>query len=307
MKARTKRSCAPAALWSTRKSAKPTLLGNRATIETRARELAVDLEGIQVIDPATYEHREFYALELFNLRQRRGVTLQEAHKQIKDRNVFGAMMVPMGDADSLVSGVTQHYPDTIRPALQIVRIREGLHRVCGGYVLITRKGEIFFLADTSVNIEPSAEDLFEIALCTAHMARRFDIVPRVAMLCFSSFGSVDHPVASKLRQAVELIQWADPALIVDGEIMADEALSPDLIEEQYRFSQLKGGADVLIFPDLASANIATKLLGKIGGGESIDPILMGSRPVHVLQRAATVDEIVNVAAIAVVDAQENDT
>jgi malate dehydrogenase (oxaloacetate-decarboxylating)(NADP+) len=236
------------------------------------------------------------------------VTLHEPQSLINDRNVFGSMMVHMGDADSLVSGVTQHFPDTIRPALQIVRMREGLHRVCGCYVLITRKGEIFFLADTSVNIEPTAEDLVEIALCTAHMARRFDIVPRVAMLSFSSFGNVDHPICAKVRKAVELIKFADPTLIVDGEIAADDALSAEVIEQEYPFSQLKGGANVLICPDLASANISTKRLAKIGGGEIIGPILMGmSRPVHVLQRTATVEEIVNVAAIAVVDAQENDT
>jgi malate dehydrogenase (oxaloacetate-decarboxylating)(NADP+) len=290
------------------KIGKPILLGNEASIRTRALDLGVPLDGMQLVDPATSGHREAYAQELFRLRQRRGVTLREAPKLIEDRNVFGSMMVHMGDADSLVSGVTQHFPDTIRPALQIVRMREGLHRVSGCYVLITRKGDVFFLADTSVNIEPSAEDLVEIALCTAHMARRFDVVPRVALLCFSSFGGVDHPIAAKVRKAVELIKFADPTLIVDGEIMADEALSPELIEEQYPFSQLKGGANVLIFPDLASANIATKLLAKIDGGQSIGPILMGmSRPVHVLHRTATADEIVNVAAIAVVDAQENDT
>ena len=188
--------------------------------------------------------------------------LQEAGTLINNRNVFGSMMVHMGDADALVSGVTQHFPDTIRPALQIVRMREGLHRVSGCYAVITRKGEVFFLADTSVNIEPTAEDLVEIALCTAHMARRFDLIPRVAMLSFSSFGGVDHPICTKVRKAVELIKFADPTLIVDGEIMADEALSPEIIEEHYPFSSLKGGANVLIFPDLASANIATQAGGQ---------------------------------------------
>ncbi|MGP8095221.1 MAG: phosphate acyltransferase [Candidatus Sulfotelmatobacter sp.] len=290
------------------KIGKPILLGNAAVIQARAQELGVDVEGMQIVDPVTSEHREAYALELFRLRQRRGVTLNEAHTLINDRNVFGSMMVRMGDADALVSGVTQHFPDTIRPALQIIRMREGLHRVSGCYVVITRKGEVFFLADASVNIEPTTEDLVEIALCTAHMARRFDISPRVAMLSFSSFGAVDHPICTKVRKAVELIKYADPTLIVDGEIAADDAVSPDVIEQQYPFSALKGGANVLIFPDLASANIATKLLAKIGGGETIGPILMGmSRPVHVLQRAATVEHIVSVAAIAVVDAQESDT
>ena len=286
----------------------PILLGDVTKIQARGRELGVDLEGMKIVDPATSEHREIYIQELFRLRQRRGVTLQEAETKMKDRNVFGSMMVHMGDADALVSGVTQHFPDTIRPALQIVRMREGLHRVSGCYAIITRKGDVFFLADTSVNIEPTAEDLVEIALCTAHMARRFDLSPRVAMLSFSSFGAVDHPICDKVRKAVELIKYADPTLIVDGEIQADEALSPEVIDELYPFSALKGGANVLIFPDLASANLACKLAAKIGGGELIGPILMGmSRPVHVLQRTATVEEIVNVAAIAVVDAQENDT
>ena len=290
------------------KIAKPILLGDATVIHSRAQELGVDIEGVKIVDPTTAEHREPYALELFRLRQRKGVTLNEAHTLIHDRNVFGSMMVRMGDADALVSGVTQHFPDTIRPALQIIRMREGLHRVSGCYVVITRKGEVFFLADASVNIEPTAEDLVEIALCTAHMARRFDISPRVAMLSFSSFGAVDHPICTKVRKAVELLKYADPTLIVDGEIAADDALSPDVIEQQYPFSALKGGANVLIFPDLASANIATKLLAKIGPCETIGPILMGmSRPVHVLQRTATVEQIVGVAAIAVVDAQESDT
>ena len=284
----------------------PLLLGNAAAIQARAQELGVDLEGMQIVDPMRSEHREAYARELFQLRQRCGVTQAEADTLIKDRNVFGSMMVRMGEAEALVSGVTQHFPDTIRPALQIVRIREGLHRVSGCYAMITRKGEVFFLADTSVNIEPTAEDLVEIALCTAQMARRFDVSPRVAMLSFSSFGSVEHPICTKVRKAVELLKYADPSLIVDGEIAADDAVSPEIIEQQYPFSALKGGANVLICPDLASANIATKLLAKIGDGEIIGPILMGmSRPVHILQRTATVEEIVNVTAIAVVDAQEN--
>ena len=285
----------------------PILLGDAAKIQTRAREFGVNIESMEIVDPAISMHREIYSQELFRLRQRKGVTLHEAETLLNNRNVFGSMMVHMGDADALVSGVTQHFPDTIRPALQIVRMREGLHRVSGCYAVITRKGEVFFMADTSVNIEPTAEDLVEIALCTAHMARRFDLTPRVAMLSFSSFGSVDHPISAKVRKAVELIKYADPTLIVDGEIMADEALSPETIQELYPFSSLKGGANVLIFPDLASANLACKLAAKVGGGELIGPILMGmSRPVHVLQRTASVEEIVNVAAIAVVDAQEND-
>jgi len=289
------------------KIAKPILLGDSATIQARVKELGLNLEGMKIVDPAVSELRELYIQELFRLRQRRGVTPSEARLLINDRNVFGSMMVHMGDADALVSGVSQPFPATIRPALQIVRMREGLHRVSGCYVMITRKGDVYFLADTSVNIEPTAEDLVEIALCTAQMARRFNITPRIAMLSFSSFGNVDHPICTKVRKAVELLHYADPTLIVDGEITADDALSPEVIEQSYPFSTLKGGANVLIFPDLASANTAYKLLATIGGAETIGPILMGmSRPVHVVLRNAQVEDIVGVAAIAVVDAQENE-
>ena len=290
------------------KIAQPILLGNQVVIRAIAEELSLSLEGMKIIDPVSSELRELYVQELYRLRQRRGVTLNAARGLINDSNIFGSMMVHMGDADAIVSGITQHFPDTIRPALQIIRMREGLHRVSGCYVMNTRKGEVFFLADTSVNIEPTAEDLVEIALCTAQMARRFDVTPRVAMLSFASFGAVDHPICSKVRKAVELLHYADPTLIVDGEITADDALSPEVIEKSYPFSTLKGGANVLIFPDLASANTAYKLLAKIGGAETIGPILMGmSRPVHILLPNAEVENIVAVAAIAVVDAQENDT
>ena len=289
------------------KIATPIVLGDLVVIQATAEELGLKLDGMKILDPLTSELRDSYIQELFRLRQRRGVTLSEAGNRIDDCNLFGSMMVHMGDADALVSGVTQNFADTIRPALQIVRMREGLHRVSGCYALIARKGQVYFLADTSVNIEPTAEDLVEIALCTAQMARRFDITPRVAMLSFSTFGSVDHPICSKVRKAVELLHYADPTLIVDGEIMADDALSPEVIAKSYPFSSLKDGANVLIFPDLASANTAFKLLAKIGEAETIGPILMGmSRPVHVLLRSAQVEDIVNVAAIAVVDAQENE-
>ena len=289
------------------KIAKPILLGSEAAIRAKAAEYGVCLDEMQILDPTNAPLRDSYVHELFRLRQRRGVTLNDAKCLISNPNVFGSMMVHMGEADALISGVTQHFPDTIRPALQIVRMREGLHRVSGCYAMITRKGDIYFLADTSVNIEPTAEELVEIAFCTAHIARRFDVVPRVAMLSFSSFGSVNHPICAKVRKAVELLRYADPTLIVDGEIAADDAVSPEAIEQSYPFSSLKGGANVLIFPDLAAANTALKLLAKIAGAETIGPILMGmSRPVHVLQRSAQVEDIVNVAAIAVVDAKENE-
>jgi malate dehydrogenase (oxaloacetate-decarboxylating)(NADP+) len=283
----------------------PILLGEAGAIRRNIAELGLELNGVRIADPQTSPLRARYIQELFRLRQRRGMTVSEARQQISNRNIFASMMLHMGDADALVSGVTQHFPETIRPALQIVRVREGLHKVSGCYAMITRKGDVYFLADTSVNIEPTAEDLVEIALCTAQTARRFDIEPKVAMLSFSSFGSTQHPQCEKVRRAVELLHRADPTLVVEGELMADDAVSSEL-EQQYPFSQLKGGANVLIFPDLDSANIAYKLLSKIGGGETLGPILMGmSKPVHLLSRGAEVEEIVNVTAIAVVDAQEN--
>ena len=283
----------------------PLLLGDPATIHARAAALGLSLRDVRILDPATTLAREDYVEELFRLRQRRGMTLTEARILLKDRNVFASMLVHMGDADALVAGVSQHFPDTIRPALQIVRMREGLHRVSGCYPLIMRGGTLLFLADTSVNIDPTAEDLVEIALCTAETARRFDVVPRVAMLSFSSFGSTKHPHCEKVRKAVDLLHKADPTLCVDGEITADAAVSPEMLEQLYPFSSLKGGANVLIFPDLNSANIAYKLLSKVGGAETLGPILMGmSKPVHLVQRGADVEEIVNAAAIAVVDAQE---
>lgn len=289
------------------KIATPILLGNAATIQAKTAELGLDLTGSKIVDPTSSPLREAYIQELFRLRQRRGVTLTEARTLIDERNIFASMMVHMGDADALVSGVSQHFPDTIRPALQIIRMREGLHRVAGCYPLITRDGQLLFLADTSVNIDPSAEDLVEIALCAAQEARRFDLVPRVAMLSFSNFGSTKHPFCDKVRKAVELLHQADPTLIVDGEIMADVAVSPEKLEQTYPFSSLKGGANVLVFPDLASANITYKLLTTVGGAEILGPILMGmARPVHLLARGAEVEEIVNVVAIAVVDARESE-
>ncbi len=289
------------------KIAFPILLGNPEVIRQRGKDLALDLTGIKVVDPTSSTLCEPYIQEFFRIRQRRGVTLNEARSLIKDHNVFGSMMVRMGDADALVSGVSQHFPDTIRPALQIIGTREGLKKVSGCYLMITRSGRLFLLADPSVNIDPTAEDLVEIALCAAQTARRFDLTPRVAMLSFSSFGSTRHPQCDKVRKAVELLHKADPTLVVDGEVMADVAVSAELLEKNYPFSTLKGGANVLIFPDLGSANIAYKLLSKLGGGETLGPILMGmNKPVHVVSRDTEVEEIVNVSALAVVDAQEND-
>jgi malate dehydrogenase (oxaloacetate-decarboxylating)(NADP+) len=289
------------------KIARPILLGDISVIRSRAAELGVELDEMEIVDPKLSESRELYIQELYWLRQRRGVTLREAHELIDNRNYFASLMVHMGNADALVAGVTQHYPDTIRPALQVIKVRDGIHKVSALYTLVTRKGDMLFLADCAVNIDPSAENLAEIALCAAEAARRFDVTPRIAMLSFSNFGSTDHPECEKVRRATAIVKQRDPLLIVDGEVMADTAVVPGMIERDYPFSVLKGGANVLIFPNLASANIAYKLLMRVGGAEALGPILMGLRqPAYVLPRGAEVEDIVNSAALAVVEAEETE-
>ncbi len=286
------------------KIAQPILLGNEDSIRCKAEKLGVSLESMTLVDSENSNLREAYAQEYYKIRQRRGVTPSEAHELIGNRNLFGSMMVHMGDADALVSGVAQHYPETIRPALQVVGVREGIHRVSGLYILLTRKGDLLFLADCSVNIDPNAEDLAEIAICAADAARQFQVEPRVAMLSFSNFGSTQHPYCEKVRKATELLKAREPLLMVDGEMMADTAVTPEMLQQDYPFSTLKGAANVLIFPDLQSANTAYKLLMRLGGAEAIGPLLMGmSKPVYVLPRGADVEDIVNIASIAVVDAQ----
>jgi malate dehydrogenase (oxaloacetate-decarboxylating)(NADP+) len=286
------------------KIARPILLGDASVIRSRAAELGVELDEMDVVDPKLSKSREVYIQELYWLRQRRGITLREARDLIDNRNYFASLMVRMGDADALVAGVSQHYPDTIRPALQVIKVCDGIHKVSALYTLVTRKGDMIFLADCAVNIDPSAEDLAEIALCAAEAARRFDVAPRVAMLSFSNFGSTDHPECEKVRRATAIVKERDPLLMVDGEVMADTAVVPGMIERDYPFSALKGGANVLIFPNLASANIAYKLLMRVGGAEALGPILMGLRkPAYVLPRGAEVEDIVNSAALAVVEAE----
>ncbi|MDX1489084.1 MAG: phosphate acyltransferase, partial [Acidiferrobacterales bacterium] len=203
-------------------------------------------------------------------------------------------------------GLTQHYSDTIRPALQIIRVRPDTNKIAGVYMMIF-KNDVKFFADTTVNIEPSAEDLAEIAIEAAQVARRFNIEPRVAMLSFSNFGSTHHPLAEKVRLATEIVRSRAPALVVDGEMQADTAVMEEILNETYPFNTLKAAANVLVFPSLDAGNIAYKLMQRLGGAEAIGPILTRLRkPVHVLQRGAEVDEIVNMAAIAAVDAQEGD-
>jgi malate dehydrogenase (oxaloacetate-decarboxylating)(NADP+) len=286
------------------KIAHPLLLGDEAIIREKAGNLGLDLREVPIINPVTSPQRTAYAEELFRLRSRKGISRWEASEMILNRNVYGPMMVHLDQADGLISGLTQHYPDTIRPALQIIEVRPDVRKVSGLYVLIF-KNQLLFLADTTVNIEPSAEDLAEIAFESARVARRFDESPRVAMLSFSNFGSTRHPLSEKVRRATEIVKERAPDLVVEGEMQADTAVAPEIAHEAYPFSAIQGDANVLIFPDLQSGNIAYKLLMRLGGAEAIGPILMGlSRPVHVLQRGCDVSAIVHMAAIAVVDAQE---
>ncbi len=285
--------------------AKPILLGDKERIRAKIAELHLHLEDVQVVEPAASPRLAYYIEELYKIRQRKGITRKEAEVSILSPNVFGSMMVHLGDGDAMISGLTRHYPETIRPALQIIATRKGVGKVSGLYLLISPRGKLYFLADCTVNIEPGEEELAEIAICAAEMARRFNIEPSVALLSFSNFGSTQHPAAEKVRKAVEIVRQREPGLMVDGEMQADTAVVPEIIEETYPFSLLRGGANVLIFPSLEASNIAYKLLARIGGAQVVGPILMGlSKPVHVLQRGAEVSDIVNMVAIAVVEAQE---
>ena len=281
----------------------PVLLGNELKVRALIEEAGLHLEAVEIVDPDNNSRRRVYQEELVRRRRRKGVTMKVADEMLDDATVFGAMMVELGDADALVAGVGQHYPDTLRPALQVIGVKESVTRVAGVHMLIV-KDRVFFLADTTVNIEPTAEELAEIAIGAAEVAREFHIEPRVAMLSFSNFGSVKHPFADKVRRATELVKQRCPGLQVDGEMQIDTAVMPELIEEFFPFSTLKQPANVLVFPELQSANLGYKLLQRLGGAEAVGPILMGIRkPVHLLQHGCDVRDIVNMAAIAAVDAQ----
>ncbi|MDD2270859.1 MAG: NADP-dependent malic enzyme [Desulfuromonadaceae bacterium] len=283
--------------------AKPILVGDRKKINQKLSDLNIELT-VPIIDPADSELTATYAEELYRLRQRKGLTLSESERILrrKSRTHFGSMMVHMGDADALLGGIDTHYPETIRPALEVVGKQQGLSSVHGLYMMVF-KNDVYFLADTTVTIDPTAEELAETAILAAEKVRMLDIEPRVAMLSFSNFGSVDHPQARKVKRAVEIVKERAPELIVEGEMQADTAVVPDLLAG-FTFSKLKGNANILIFPDLNSGNICYKLLHHLGGAEAIGPILMGMRkPVHVLQRGDSVEDIVKMAAIAVVDVQ----
>jgi len=286
--------------------AHPILLGTKRYLEDQSKELNVDLSGTKIIDPDKSEKLEKYAKELYKMRARKGMTFSEAKVQLKGNwRLFGAMMVKMGDADGMIAGVNYHYPDTIRPALQAIPQKEGLGVIAGLYMMVF-KNDVFFFADTTVNIEPTAEQLAEIAILAADEAKKFDIVPRIAMLSFSNFGSVRHALATKVAEATRIVKRKRPDLEIDGEMQADTAVVPEILNDTYDFSDLKGKANVLIFPNLESGNITYKLMNRLGGAEAIGPILMGvSKSIHVLQRNCEVNDIVNMTAIAVMDAQKN--
>src|SRR5687767_1282917 len=284
--------------------AHPILLGDRETIEGHATRAGISLEDIEIEDPSTSPRREQYALQLWKQRQRKGLSHGEAHQLLHNGNYFGCMMVAKGDADALLAGVNSHYPETVRPALQVIGAHPRAGLVSGMYMLVFEK-HIVFCADTTVNIDPTAEQLAQIGYAASRIARTFGITPRLAMLSFSNFGSVRHPEAEKVARAVQILRQRDRTLIVDGEMQADTALDAEILHESYPFAALEEPANVLIFPNLSAGNIAYKLLNHLGGATAIGPILVGMRrPVHVLEKGADVQEIVNMAAVAVVDAQE---
>jgi malate dehydrogenase (oxaloacetate-decarboxylating)(NADP+) len=283
--------------------ARPILLGNAAVIQHHIAELGLDLKAAEIIDATTSPKLKKYADSYYQSRQRRGVTPYHAERKMKTPNIFGMMMVQSGDADGLISGLTQHYPETLRPALEIIGKKDGVNKIAGLYMMIFKHRTVF-IGDATVNIEPTAEDLAEIALLTAEKVLQFDIEPRIAMLSFSNFGGTRHPLSEKVVRAVDLVKKAAPDLMIDGEMQADTAVSPEILNEVYPFSALKEPANVLICPDLTSANIAYKLLAHLGGATAIGPMLMGIRkPVYLLIPGNDVSDIVNTAALAACDAQ----
>ncbi len=285
----------------------PILLGNQSRINALIEENSLELEGIEIIDPKEEELKETrvkYGKVLFNKRQRRGFTEFEAVRKMRDRNYFGSMMVEMGDADALISGITRNYPEAIRPGLQVIGTQKGVNKIAGMYILMTKNGPLFF-ADTTVNVNPSAQDLADIAFLTAKSVERLKMKPRIAMLSFANFGSTDFEESRKVAEAVKILHEKHPELVVDGELQANFAMSKDLMKEKFPFSKLVNKkVNVLIFPNLSSGNIAYKLVQELAEQEAIGPILLGlNKPLHILQLGSNVREIVNMVTIAAVDAQ----
>jgi malate dehydrogenase (oxaloacetate-decarboxylating)(NADP+) len=282
----------------------PMVLGRKSKVTERATELDVDLTGIEVADPEDSDHLEAYAEGLFSNRKRKGMTLNDARYRARDPLYHALMMVDAGHADAVVAGQEMYYPETIRPALETVGKENGTRTICSVYMIVTSH-ETFFFADCAVNIDPDADQLCEIAIATSKFVQRLGITPRVALLSFSNFGSARHPKAQKVTDAMALLRERAPDLEADGEMQADTAVVDEILKGRYPFSTLGKPANVLVFPDLNAANIAYKLLTRLGGADAIGPILLGmAKPVHVLQRSSQVNDIVNMAVIAAVDAQE---
>lgn len=285
--------------------ARPILLGNKKRIAALIEEHSLNLDDVPVIDPREQtETLEEFGKIFASKRQRRGFTFYEARKIMQERNYYGAMMVETGQADALISGLTRNYATTIKPALSVIGTQIGVRKVAGMYIMITKDGPVFF-ADTTININPTVEEIVEITLLTAREVRQFNIRPRIALLSYSNFGSSNTESAIKMRKAVEILHDDYPDLLVDGEIQANFAFNPQLLKDNFPFSDLVGGkANTLIFPNLDSGNIAYKLMMTMGAAEAIGPVLLGmDKPVHILQLGSTVREIVNMVTIAVVDAQ----
>ncbi len=280
--------------------ATPILIGRPAVIEEQLEILGLDYKP-EIIDPREFKDLGKYAQAYYELRNRKGVTINDSVKKVRESNVFGSMMVKMGDADAFVSGLTYDYPDVIRPSLEIHHTAKGMARAAGVYLMIV-DDRVYLFTDATVNIDPTAEDLAEIASLAADFAKKLEIEPRVAFLSFSNFGSTPHPLSEKVRRAVELTKLRRPDLVVDGEMQADTAVVADIVENRYPFSKVKD-ANVLVFPSLELANIAYKLLSRLGNAKAIGPILLGmGAPIHVLQTGDDVNTIVQIAAVAVMDA-----
>jgi len=283
---------------------RPVLLGNEEEIRGLAETLRVSLDGIEIEDNLKSPHLERFVESLFRLRCRKGWSMTETRRQLRTRYVFGAMMVHEGLVDGQVHGVARSYPDAIRPVLQVIPRRRDVLKVSGVYLMIS-KGRTLLFADPTVNITPSAADLAEIAVLAAELARFFDVSPRVAMISFSNFGNTRHPDAEKVKEAVRMAREKSPDLIIDGEMQADTALVAEILQNEYPFNRLGDTANVLVFPELATANVAYKLLDRLGGAKAVGPLLMGiSKPFNVLQRGADMENIVNVIAITVAQAQD---
>jgi malate dehydrogenase (oxaloacetate-decarboxylating)(NADP+) len=285
----------------------PILLGDETKIRTIAVANGIDLEGLPIFDPrsdAMEEKRNAYSEIFFKKRQRKGFNAYEAKKIMRDRNYFGCMMVEYGDADAMISGLTKNYPDTIRPALHVIGMEEGVKKIAGMYLMLTKKGPLF-LADTTVNFNPTAQELADITLMVAKEVRHFNIVPRIAMLSYSNFGSSNSPEARLVAEARKIVKEKMPSLVVDGEMQANIAFNKELLKENYPFSELiDKDVNTLIFPNLAAGNIAYNILKELGVADAVGPILLGlKKPVHVLQLGSSVRSIFNMALIAVLDAQ----